>query len=111
MKNFIQPGQNLTLAAPAGGVSSGGLVIVGKLVGVASTDAAAGSPVAVATEGVYELPKDATTAVAAGDALYWDVADGEINKSAAGNILIGYAVQAAVTAAATVRVRLIPTAV
>ncbi|KKL79884.1 hypothetical protein LCGC14_2010330, partial [marine sediment metagenome] len=34
-KNFIQPGDTLTVTAPAGGVVSGGAVEIGKLFGVA----------------------------------------------------------------------------
>ena len=55
MKNFIQPGNTLTVAAPAA-VASGAVVLVGKILGVAAAAAGSGEPVEVAIEGVYEVP-------------------------------------------------------
>lgn len=70
MKNFIQPGDTLTIPAPAA-VASGGVVVAGGLVGIASTDAASGEPVAVALRGVFLLPKGAG-AISLGATLHWD---------------------------------------
>ena len=44
MNNFTQPGNTLTVTAPAA-VTSGQLVVVGSIVGVASTTEAIGVPV------------------------------------------------------------------
>lgn len=57
MKNYIQEGRMITVAAPAGGVTSGDGVVIGSLFGVASKTAAAGETVTIATEGVFDLPK------------------------------------------------------
>jgi predicted RecA/RadA family phage recombinase len=105
-RNFVQPGDTLSLTAPAGGVTSGQFVIVGAFAGVAQHDAAAGASVEVMVTGVWMLPKAAATAIAAGAAVYWDGAAGNVTTTAAGNTAIGAAVKAAADADATAAVRL-----
>ena len=107
MRNKIQEGRTLTLAAPAA-VSSGDIVEAGSIVGVANISAAANATVTIETEGVFELPKDATVAIALGDVVYWDATAGNVNKDNT-ETKIGYAVKAEVAAATKVRVRLVPT--
>ena len=104
MRNFIESGDVLTIPAPAA-VASGGIVIAGSLIGVASTDAASGADVAVATRGVFELPKVAAQAVTLGAPVYWDSAAGKVTTTAGGNTAVGYATAAA-SAATTIRIRL-----
>lgn len=70
MRNYIQPGNTLTLTAPAA-IVSGDVVAVGSIIGVANGDAANGAPVDVDTVGVFRLPKVAALAIAAGDVVYW----------------------------------------
>lgn len=106
MKNYIQPGNSVTVAAPAGGVSSGDGVLIGTLFGVAQTDAADGADVELLTEGVVELPKATPLAIAVGDRLFWDPANKEANKTAAAQVCVGVAVVAAADADATVRLKL-----
>ena len=65
MQNYIAPGENITVPAPAD-VKSGDLVVVGSLVGVASTDAASGDDVVISTDGIFELPKKTTDVVGVG---------------------------------------------
>lgn len=60
MKNFVQRGDTITVAAPAT-LSSGDGVLIGSLFGVATTDAASGADVALVTTGVIALPKESTT--------------------------------------------------
>ena len=57
MKNFIQNGSNLTITNGATAVSSGDVVVIGDLVGVAVTDIAANAKGAIATQGVYEVDR------------------------------------------------------
>lgn len=108
MQNFSQPGVNITVAAPVGGVTSGQLVIVGSLIGVASTTQAAGANVEIATTGVYELPKVAADDIAVGDLLYWDSAQSKLTRIPAtgSKPLVGVAVKAAGAGATTVRCKL-----
>lgn len=56
MRNYIQPGDTITVPAPAA-VASGGGVQINALFGVAATDAAEDQPVAISVKGVFELPK------------------------------------------------------
>jgi predicted RecA/RadA family phage recombinase len=71
LRNFIQPGDVVTVAAPAT-IASGGGVLVGTLFGVAVTDAASGEPVEIKTTGVFTLPKASAQAWTVGVAIYWD---------------------------------------
>ena len=96
MKNFIQPGETITLTA-AGAVTSGSIVVVGSIVGVAAVDAATGDDFAADTEGVFELPKIATDVIAVGDKLYYASATSNLTKTAGtgSKPLVGVAVNAA----------------
>jgi predicted RecA/RadA family phage recombinase len=106
MKNYIQEGRMITVAAPAGGVTSGDGVVVGALFGVATKTAAAGEPVSIATTGVFDLPKLASAVIAAGDPVAWDDTAKEVTVPGAGRYPIGIAIEAAGNGATIVRVRL-----
>jgi predicted RecA/RadA family phage recombinase len=104
MKNYIQPGEILTVTAPAD-VKSGDPVAVGTIFGVACCDAANGTDVELNTGGVFELPKTLTDVVGVGDKLYFDSAAGKLTKTAGtgSKPLVGFAVMAAGNGVATVR--------
>ena len=104
MKNFVQAGSNLTLPAPAA-VSSGDLVIVGALIGVAAGDAASGADFDLVTAGVFDLPK-ATGPITLGAAVYWDSTAKKVTTTASGNTACGYAVKAAGSGDTTARIKL-----
>ena len=103
VKTFIQPGEHVTIPASAATASGDG-VLEGALFGVALHDAASGADLTLGVVGVYELPKASGEAWTVGARLYWDGT--EATTTAAGNTLIGAAVQAAGSAATTGRVRL-----
>ena len=103
--NYIQPGNILTIPAPAA-VLSGGVVIAGDIKGIAQGDAITGAPVDVATRGVWELPKVAANSFALGAKVYWNATDALATTAASGNTLLGVAVETAPADAATVKVRL-----
>lgn len=105
MRNFVQPGDNLTVTAVAA-ASSGDGVKLGNLFGIASGDAAIGDPLVLVTTGVFELPKVSTDELAVGDAIYFRTSDGAVTGTATGNTKIGVAVSAAGNPSASVRVRL-----
>lgn len=94
MKNFIQPGENLTLPAPSD-VTSGQLVAVGSIVGVAQATVAAGQPVVLVRRGVFALPKATGQAWTAGTKIYRSADDGTLTTTATGNTLVGAVVEAA----------------
>eukprot|EP00873_Tetraselmis_striata_P040202 jgi/Tetstr1/460466/TSEL_005725.t1 len=104
MKNFVQPGNYVTVIAPAGGLASGNGVLVDHLFGVATTTAAEGAEVEIATNGVYDLAKDATAALTAGAPAYWDETSKVVTATATGNLRIGTALVAAATAATVGRI-------
>lgn len=105
-KNYLQPGNVVTLTAPVGGVTSGDGVVVGNLFAVATADAEAGAEFEGALSGVWELPK-AAGAIDEGAKVWWDTSPGNVvNATQAGAYPIGVAVKAAATNDATVRVRL-----
>ncbi|WP_101067273.1 DUF2190 family protein [Roseovarius salinarum] len=104
MRNFIQKGDNITVAAPAA-VSSGDGVQIGTLFGVAATDADSGAAVAIATRGVFDLPKENTTdTFAVGDAVEWDAGNDRVAALDTG-VQIGVAVESAGATKATVAVK------
>lgn len=84
MKNRIQPGARLDVAAPYA-LSPGEPFAVGQLFGVCSGVASdAGQLVVMFREGVYELPKAPTDVVAVGDKLYWDAGNKRLTNQAVG---------------------------
>lgn len=93
MKNYVQPGNTITLAAPYA-VAPGDGLLVGSIFGVASGDAASGEPIEAALVGVFDLKKVASQAWAAGDKVYWDNTAKEATKTTTSNTLIGVAVAA-----------------
>ncbi len=104
-KNFIQPGRTVSVPAPYT-VTSGQLVIVGMLAGVAQHAAASGATVEIDTEGVFDLVKTSAQAWTVGQAIYGTPASGVATTVTTANILIGVATAAAANPSATGRVRL-----
>ena len=104
MKNFVQPGDTVTVNAPVA-VNSGDGLLVGTLFGVVLSDAAINTNVEMLTKGVVDLPK-AAVAVTQGAKVYWDNAAKNVTTTSAGNTLIGCAIVAAAVGDAIVRVRL-----
>jgi predicted RecA/RadA family phage recombinase len=107
MKNFIQPGDTLTVAAPYA-LTSGQGALVGTMFGVASTTVANGAEVELQTVGVFDLAKADSQAWAVGAAIYWDNTNKVCTTTASGNTKIGVAVLAVASTAGLVigRVRL-----
>jgi predicted RecA/RadA family phage recombinase len=95
MRNFVQPGEVLTLTAPTGGVVSGGLYIIGGLAVVAAGDADAGDEFEGQRVGVFRLPKTAGTAWIEGQAVHWSGSAAGVDETT------GQQIGVAVTAAAS----------
>ncbi len=104
MKNYLQPGDTVTVVAPVA-VNSGDGLLVGTLFGVAVATAAINTNVEMLTEGVVDLPKDAV-AFTQGAKVYWDDTAKNVTSTSAGNTLIGCAIMAAAVGDSSVRVRL-----
>lgn len=110
MKNYIQPGDTLSLTAPNAtadvDVSSGDGVLVGTLFGVAVADALKGEAVQIQTRGVFELAKVSAQAWTEGAKIYWDNTNKQCTTTSSGNSLIGVATAVAANPSSTGYVRL-----
>jgi len=106
MKNYVQPGDMITIIAVAA-IVSGDLVRSGSLIGVAASSAAIGEEVELKTTGVFDLPKTSAQAWAVGAPIYAIAASNLLtNVPGTGNYLVGVATAAAANPSATGRVRL-----
>ena len=105
MRNYVQRGDTLDIIASAD-VASGDVVIKGSIIGIANADAAIGDTFALDVVGVFNLPKVAALAIGQGDTVYWDSANGLVNKTAGGNTKLGVATEAVPNPSANVSVRL-----
>ena len=107
--NYIQPGENIDLTAPTGGVTSGVGVLVARLFTVALTTAVATAAFVGRRVGLWKLAKTSAQAWVVGDRIYWDntnkVAD---NTLTAGARFIGFATAAASNPSTTGYVLLVP---
>lgn len=108
MKNYVQPGDTVTVTAPYA-LTSGGGCLVGTLFGVAVNDAASGATDAeIMTTGVFDMTKatGAGTAVTDGGPVYWDNTAKVVTGVSTSNTLIGKALGAVADGGAVARVRL-----
>lgn len=83
MKNYVQPGNVITIAAPAAMVSGEGRV-VGDLFVVATTDMTAGEAGAFLVSGIVRLPAKTGDTFILGQKVYWD-ATGAVTVTAPAN--------------------------
>ena len=93
MKNYVQPGNTITLTAPYD-VASGDGLLVGSIFGVATGAAANGEAIEAALVGVFDLKKVGSQAWAVGDKIYWDNTAKETTKTTTSNTLVGVAIEA-----------------
>lgn len=113
MKNFVAPGDNLTVAAPYA-VDGGEGVLINQLFGVANSDAENGATVVISTVGVFDIAKPSAVTFGVGEPVYFDADakqaraanDTDSNSAATFEACIGVAVEAAGAGATTVRVKL-----
>jgi len=90
MKNFIQPGNVVTLVAPYN-LTSGQGVLVGAIFGIAANDALQGTSVEAVRDGVFVLGAVTADTLVTGDKVYWDNTARRITKTATNNVLVGAA--------------------
>jgi len=93
MRNYVQPGNTITLTAPYDVMSGDGL-LVGSIFGIAAGNAANGESVEASLVGIFDLAKTASQAWSTGDKVYWDNTTKVVTKTATSNTLIGAAVEA-----------------
>ncbi len=101
MKNYVQPGEVVTLVAPSGGVTSGLGVQVGSVFAVATSTVAQGLDFEGQRCGVFVLVKATGAAWTQGAKIYWDNTAKNCTTTVSTNLFIGYAAVAAASGDAT----------
>ncbi len=80
--NYEQAGNVITITAGAT-ITSGQVVKVGQLLGVAIADIANGAQGQVQIQGVFRVPKVSAAVIAQGESLTWDVSAAAFDDNAA----------------------------
>lgn len=106
-KNHVQKGAVMTWTNGTGSaVSSGDVVKVGDLICIALGDIADGATGELALQEVWTVAKATSLAISQGDSVYWDVADGNFNKTSTDNTYGGKAFMDAAADDTTFQIRL-----
>ena len=105
-QNFIACGEVVDYTNTTGStIASGSLVVFGAGAGVALVTIEAGDVGSVMMEGIFELPKTASLAIAQGDQVYYNTSTKRVTKTNT-DTKIGIASESALSADAVVRVLL-----
>lgn len=83
MQNYIQDGKTIDYTNGGTAISSGDVVVVGQIIGVAVGDIANGETGVLAIEGVFDLPKVDAAVIAQGESVIWDASAGAFDDNAA----------------------------
>lgn len=104
-KTHVQPGFVIpvTLAAAA---TSGDLIAVGDLTGVALATGIIGQEISVAIDEVFNVAKVPADVITVGQQLYLNAAAKQVTTTVGTNIMAGKATTAAAAASTTVNVKL-----
>lgn len=105
---FVRNGDVITYknTSSSATIGVGDVVAMVSRIGVAQTDIAPLEDGAVVTVGVFTLPANNNLVINVGDLVYWDVDDGNVNKTAENNTPAGFAVTAKATTGTTVNVKI-----
>jgi predicted RecA/RadA family phage recombinase len=88
MKNYVQDGKVIEVAAPYA-LTSGQGALVGSLFGVAAGDAANGATVQLKTKGVFDITALTTDTGTVGTKMYWDNTNKRLTTTSTSNTLVG----------------------
>lgn len=91
MKNYVQPGKTITLAAPYD-VTSGQGAKVGSVIGIAATDIKSGIRGEFDVVGVFDVAKATSQAWTEGLLIYWDDSAKNFTSTSSANTKAGVAV-------------------
>ena len=108
---YIQKGASIDFKnATEEKINAGDMVAIGKArTGIAATDIVVGATGTVAVEGVFAVPKDTSTEVKQGDALYFNAEGKKVTKTDS-DVPAGWAVADAATTDTEVLMKLEPPA-
>lgn len=104
LARFVQKGESIDYR-PDTPVAAGDVVVQDNLVGIARLDIPAGTLGSLAVVGVFDVEKD-NSAVAAGNAVYWNAEAKKATTAKTGNQYLGKAILDADASGETVRVLL-----
>lgn len=104
LARFVQKGESIDYR-PDTPVAAGDVVVQDNLVGIARLDIPAGTLGSLAVVGVFDVEKD-SSAVAAGNAVYWNAEAKKATTAKTGNQYLGKAILDADASGETVRVLL-----
>jgi len=114
MKNYIAPGTRIDFTLTAAATSGVPFAVGTGLLGVPSVSGEIGDTIAVAVEGVFEVPKVSGADITQGEQVLWDesvdAVDDDQATPATGDFLCGYAWADAGVGTTTVLVRINKTA-
>ena len=98
LAQFIHQGNSID-HTPASAMTAGDVIVQGDLIGIAQIDCAADQLGALAVTGVFDIDKatGASTAIAVGTKVYWDVAEqvAKADDEAGANKYLGKTIAAA----------------
>ncbi len=103
LKNYLQPGDLLTVDAPRD-YRSGEVVAIKDLAGIACHDVHIGGKLTISTSGLFELPKPSEETLNTGDHVYFK--DGFITAKPENALCIGIAVKSALQNETSCQVKL-----
>lgn len=108
MKNFVEEGKTMQYTVAGKAVKSGDVIVIGEHVGVAVTSGEVDENIALAVEGVYELPKG-NGALAQGSKAYVNTSEEGVTTivgTATGNKYAGIVWEAAPASTNAVLIKL-----
>lgn len=106
MKNYVQPGQMITIVAAAA-IASGDVVEIGDFeAGVASKAAAIGESVECSLAGVFSLAKAGATVLAIGASVDWNATTKLVVAGGTGDFKLGKVFEAAGNGPTSVKILL-----
>lgn len=71
--NYAKPGASVDFVNSGSAITSGSVVVMGNIIGVALVDIANGATGAVAIEGVFTVPKVSAAVITQGQSVIYDV--------------------------------------
>jgi predicted RecA/RadA family phage recombinase len=107
---YRAPGAVIDYTPSGADVAAGDVVVLGEIVAIATQPIADGELGALAVEGIFDIPKvsGSSTAIAAGETVYWDAGndEGTSDDDSGANKKAGFAVADTVDGDTSIRIKL-----